>query len=82
MGNTINHRELRNASTAVLLDVQAGQTVIVTCNGVPIAELRPIQPRRFVCRETIAQAAAQAPRIDPDRLRDDLDIVVDPRVDG
>lgn len=82
MRTSINQRELRNASAKVLREVQAGRTVIVTRNGVPVAELRPIQPRRFVPRALIAEAAAHAPRIDGGRFRADLDAVVDQSVDG
>lgn len=82
MNRTITQRELRNDSGAVLREVQAGQTVVVTRNGVPVAELRPIPPRRFVPRAVIAGAARRAPRIDAGRLRADLDAVVDPSVDG
>ncbi len=82
MEKVINQRELRNASAKVLREVQAGRTIIVTRNGVPIAELRPIQPRRYVPRATIAEAAARAPRIDAERFRADLDAVIDPSVDG
>jgi hypothetical protein len=49
---------------------------------VAVAELRPIQPRRFVPRAAITEAAARAPRIDADRLRADLDGVIDQSVDG
>ncbi len=82
MSKTINQRELRNTSGAVLRQVQAGQTLIITRNGVPIAELRPIQPRRFAPRRTLAEAAARAPRVDATRFRADLDAVIDPSVDG
>jgi prevent-host-death family protein len=82
MSKTINQRELRNASAKVLRDVQAGETVIVTRNGVPVAEMRPIRLRRFVPRAAIAQAAAQAPRIDSRRFRADLDAVIDQALDG
>lgn len=78
MNRTITQRELRNESAAVLREVQAGRTLIVTRNGVPVAELRPIQPRRFVPRATIAEAAARAPRIDVRRFRADVDGVIDP----
>lgn len=81
MNRTITQRELRNESAAVLRDVQAGQTIIVTRNGVPVAELRPIQPRRFVPRAVIAETAARAPRIDAERFRADLDAVIDQSVD-
>ncbi len=78
---TITQRELRNESAAILREVQAGQSVIVTRNGTPVAELKPVSPRRFVPRGTIAQAAATAPPIDAARFRRDLDALVDQGVD-
>ena len=47
---TITQRELRNESAAILREVQAGQSRIVTRNGTPVAELKPVSPRRFVPR--------------------------------
>lgn len=82
MMRTITQRELRNDSGAVLREVQAGQVIIISRNGVPVAELRPLPPRRFVPRAVIADAARRAPRVDADRLRADLDAVVDQSVDG
>ena len=82
MDRTITQRELRNDSAAVLREVQSGQTIIVTRNGMPVAELRPISPRRFVPRAAIADAAARAPRIDAARFRKELDDVVDASVDA
>jgi prevent-host-death family protein len=82
MKRVITQRELRNDSAAVLRDVQAGQTVTVTRNGMPVAELRPLSPRRFVPRAALAAAAPRAPRVDFARLRADLDAIVDPAADG
>jgi len=82
MDRTITQRELRNDSGAVLREVQAGRTLIVTRNGVPVAELRPVPPRRFVPRAVIADAARRAPRVDAARFRADLDAVVDQSVHG
>lgn len=82
MSRTITQRELRNDSAAVLREVEAGATVIVTRNGTPVAELRPLRPHRFVPRRTIADAGARAPRIDADRFRADVDAVIDQRIDG
>jgi len=79
---TITQRELRNDSGGILREVQAGQVIIISRNGVPVAELRPLPPRRFVPRTVIADAARRAPRVDADRLRADLDAVVDQSVDG
>jgi prevent-host-death family protein len=82
MSRSITQRELRNDSAAVLREVQAGQTLIVTRNGTPVAELRPVAPRRFVPRAVIAEAAQRAPRVDAGRFRRDLDAVVDPDLDA
>ena len=83
MSRMITQRELRNDSGAILREVQAGQAIIVTRNGEPVAELRPLPRRRFVLRAAIVAAAARnAPRIDGTRLRADLDAVVDQSVDG
>lgn len=78
---TITQRELRNDSAAILCDVQAGQRMIVTRNGTPVAELKPVAARRFVPRAALARAARTAPRIDAARFRADLDAAADQRVD-
>jgi prevent-host-death family protein len=75
---TITQRELRNESGAVLREVEGGRTIIVSRNGTPVGELRPIKRRRFVARATIADAARSAARIDAEQFRADLDAVVDP----
>ena len=82
MSRMITQRELRNQSAAVLREVEAGRTLVVTRNGTPVAELRPVRPRRFVPRAAIAGAAAHAPKIDAERFRADLDNVIDQRIDG
>lgn len=82
MKRTITQRELRSDSAAVLREVQAGKAIIITRNGVPVAELRPIQPRRFVPRAVIAEAAARAPRVDARRWRAAPDAVTDPSIHG
>jgi len=79
---TITQRELRNQSAAVLREVEAGRTIIVSRNGTPVGELRPIRRRRFVPRAAIADAAGRAARIDAAQFRADLDAVVDPHTDG
>jgi len=77
----ITQRELRNQSAAVLREVEAGRTIVVTRNGTPVGELRPIRRHRFVARAAIADAAARAPRIDANRFRADLDAVINPQAD-
>ena len=82
MRRVITQRELRNDSARVLREVEAGETLLIARGGVPIAELRPAAPRRFVARSIIAAAAARAPRVDFVRMRADLDAVVDSSIDG
>jgi prevent-host-death family protein len=82
MNRMITQRELRNQSASVLREVEAGRTIVVTRNGTPVAELRPIRPRRFAPRETLAEAAVRAPRVDADQFRADLNVVIDQRIDG
>jgi prevent-host-death family protein len=82
MNRVITQRELRNQSGAVLREVEAGRTFVLTRNGTPVAELRPIHPRRFVPRAAIADAGARgAPRVDARQFRADLDAVIDQRID-
>jgi prevent-host-death family protein len=76
---TITQRELRNDSAAVLREVEAGRTILVSRNGTPVGELRPVNRRRFVPRAAIAQASGNAARIDAEQFRADLNAVVDPR---
>jgi len=82
MSRTITQRELRNESAAALREVEAGRTIIVTRNGTPVTELRPLRPHRFVPWGTIADAAARAPRVDAGRFRADIDAVIGQRIDG
>ncbi|GMV02345.1 MAG: hypothetical protein AMXMBFR52_20010 [Burkholderiales bacterium] len=81
MSRKITQRELRNQSAAILREVEAGRTIVVTRNGTPVAELRPVRPRRFVPRAILAEAADRAPRIDAGRFRADLDAVIDQHLD-
>ncbi|MGH8887829.1 MAG: type II toxin-antitoxin system Phd/YefM family antitoxin [Egibacteraceae bacterium] len=80
MTRTITQRELRNDSGGVMRAVEAGATFIVTRNGVPVAELRPVRTRIFVSRDQLRAALRHAPQIDPARFRADLDAVVDQTV--
>lgn len=82
MTKTITQRELRNDSGAVLRAVQGGETIVVTRNGTPIAELRPLRRARFVPRAVIAESARHAPRIDVRQFRSDLDAVVEQYLDA
>ncbi len=82
MNRTITQRELRNDSGAVLRSVEAGDVIIVTRNGTPVAELRPVGRRRLVPRDVIVRAGQVAPRVDARQFRADLDAVIDQTVGG
>jgi prevent-host-death family protein len=79
MAKTIAQRELRNDNAKVIEAVVAGESFVITRNGVPVAELRPIQSARrtFVPRAQLLALAATGPHIDRERFSTDLDRVVD-----
>jgi prevent-host-death family protein len=69
-------RELRNNGGEVLNRVERGERVIVTRDGHPVAELRPL-PRRSPGPAELIERRKRLPSVDPDSLRRDLDLVVD-----
>ena len=79
MARSIAQRELRNDNAKVIEAVAAGERFVVTRNGVPIAELRPIQQTRrtFVPTAELLQIGVTALRIDREQFRADLDRVAD-----
>ena len=79
MSRTIPQRDLRNENAKVMDAVMAGETFVVTRNGEPVAELRPIRAARrtFITREEVASLAGAAVRIDHRRFREDLDRAID-----
>jgi prevent-host-death family protein len=72
-------RELRNNGGEVLDRVERGESVIVTRDGHPVAELRPLPRRSPRAAELIARRK-RLPRVDPASLRRDVDAVIDPSV--
>jgi prevent-host-death family protein len=74
VSRTIGQRELRNDNATVIAAVAAGETFVVTRNGTPVAELRPVQRHRprFVSRAALLEAAGQGPHIHAGRFRADL----------
>lgn len=74
MARTIPQRELRNEHARLMDAVSAGETFVVTRNGEPVAELRPLQSDRktFISRDDLARMSGAGVRIDPDRFRRDL----------
>jgi prevent-host-death family protein len=77
VATTISQRQLRNDNGEIMRRVEAGESFIVTRHGVPVGELRPLPRRQFVPTDELLEALRGAPRIDYERLRADLDAVVD-----
>lgn len=72
-------RELRNSGDDVLDRVEHGETVIVTKDGRPVAELRPL-PRRSPGPAELIERRRHLPAIDPAALRADIDALIDPEL--
>lgn len=70
-------RELRNHGGDVVDRVAAGESVIVTRSGKPVAELRPLRST-LVTASVLLQRWRRLPPIHDGALRADLDSVVDP----
>ena len=52
MSATVASRELRNSTRALLDRVDAGETITITVDGRPVAELRPVDRRpRWLSRD-------------------------------
>ncbi len=79
MARIIPQRELRNENAKLMDAVSAGETFIVTRNGEPVAELRPVKSVRktFITRDDLARLSGPGVRIDPDEFRHDLDDAID-----
>jgi prevent-host-death family protein len=73
----ITQRELRNDSGAILRAVEDGATFVVTRNGSPVAELRPLRRRTFVPTSTLATLFPKTGRIDREEFFADIDRLVD-----
>jgi prevent-host-death family protein len=74
---SVTVRELRNKGGEVLDRVARGEHVIVTRDGRPVAELRPL-PRPSARPIELIERRRRLPRMDPEALRRDIDTVVDP----
>jgi antitoxin (DNA-binding transcriptional repressor) of toxin-antitoxin stability system len=79
MAKTIPQRQLRNDNARVIQAVASGETFVVTRNGIPVAELRPIRnPRRsLVPKAELVAIAAAGPRIALEQFRADLEHAID-----
>ena len=54
-----------------------GEVFVVTRNGVPVGELIPLRGRMFVPTATAVAVFENAPTVDPERFRADVDSFLD-----
>ncbi|HVB00025.1 MAG TPA: type II toxin-antitoxin system prevent-host-death family antitoxin [Acidimicrobiales bacterium] len=78
MTRTIAQRELRNDNAKVIDEVVAGESFIVTRNGVPVAELLPLRAlrRTVVPKSSIVSFIGAGLGIDAKLFRADLDNLI------
>jgi antitoxin (DNA-binding transcriptional repressor) of toxin-antitoxin stability system len=77
MEREITQRELRNDSGDIMRGLDRGESYLVTRNGVPVGELRPVHRSRFVACDVVIGAFASAAAIDAVRFREDVDRGID-----
>ncbi len=70
-------RELRNHGGEVVDRVAAGERLIVTRSGRPVAELRPVHAGRLTSAALLLRWR-RLPAIDADAFRRDVDAILDP----
>jgi prevent-host-death family protein len=70
-------RDLRNQGGQVLDRVKRGETLTVTRDGRPVAELRPLA-REALAAAVLLRRWQRLPVVDAARLRADIDRVLDP----
>ncbi|HEX3529098.1 MAG TPA: type II toxin-antitoxin system prevent-host-death family antitoxin [Thermoanaerobaculia bacterium] len=73
MAESITQRELRNESGDIMRRLDQGESFVVTRNGVPVGELTPLRRHRFVATAAVVALFRNAPAIDADRFRADVD---------
>jgi prevent-host-death family protein len=74
--DSVTVRELRNNGGEVLDRVLRGERVIVTRDGRPVAELRPL-PRPSPRPAELIKRRMRLPSVDPESLRHDIDSIID-----
>jgi antitoxin (DNA-binding transcriptional repressor) of toxin-antitoxin stability system len=77
MSREITQRQLRNESGEIMRALDRGESFILTRHGVAVGELAPARRRQFVSAEALVEAFADAPFIDAERFRADLDAALD-----
>ena len=77
MAGEVTQRQLRNSSGEIMRRLDQGESIVVTRNGVPVGRLSPLRRPNFVSAESACAAFKDAPRLSLQRLRRDVDRLVD-----
>lgn len=72
-------RELRNHGGEVVDRAAGGEPITITRSGKPVARLTPIE-RPPLSTDALLARWQNVPAVDLDRLRADMDAVIDPRL--
>jgi prevent-host-death family protein len=76
---TVTIRELRNRGGEVMDRVEAGEQLLVTRDGRPVAQLRPVR-RPGLRAEALLTRWRRLKPVDPEAFRADIDRVLDQRL--
>jgi prevent-host-death family protein len=68
-------RDLRNHGGEVVDRASRGEKIMITRAGAPVAELRAVRPG--LSAEVLLDRRRRLPEIDPARLREDVDRLLD-----
>lgn len=81
MSRIITQRQLRNESGEIMRALDRGEVFIITRNGVPVGELRPVR-RQVVSRDVLLAFRTGRPHTGRyEQFRRDLDEVADQTIE-
>lgn len=75
--SNVSSRDLRSFGGDIVDRVERGEHITITRSGRPVATLRPVR-KPALHRDELLARVRQLPDVDPDRLRRDLDELIDP----
>lgn len=77
MATPITQRELRNDSGRIMRALDDGESFLLTRNGVPVGELRPLRRRQFVPVDELREDLEGTAPVDAAGFFEDVDRGVD-----
>ena len=75
---SVSIRDLRNRGGDVVDRASRGERITITRGGNPVAELRAVRPG--LSAEVLLDRRRRLPEVDPGRLREDIDQLLDPHL--